>query len=120
MLDFEYTEGEPLDYNSNTLTSNLTATIVFYVYVILGLDFDSFAPKGGTTYIQQAQQIVNMAQSEMSWTGWKAFDSNQNRHAVATALQDNASDAFRESGTRITGKDSMKCSKSGSWTYVRH
>lgn len=37
-----------------------------------------------------------MAQSEMSWTGWKAFDSNQNRHAVATALQDNASDAFRE------------------------
>lgn len=49
--------GEPLD--SNTLTSNLTATIVFYVYVILGLDFDSFAPKGGTTYIQQAQQIVN-------------------------------------------------------------
>lgn len=95
-LDFEYTEGEPLDYNSNTLTSNLTATIVFYVYVILGLDFDSFAPKGGTTYIQQAQQIVNMAQSEMSWTGWKAFDSNQNRHAVATALQDNASDAFRE------------------------
>ena len=69
-LDFEYTEGEPLDYNSNTLTSNLTATIVFYVYVILGLDFDSFAPK--------------------------AFDSNQNRHAVATALQDNASDAFRE------------------------
>ena len=82
-LDFEYTEGEPLDYNSNTLTSNLTATIVFYVYVILGLDFDSFAPKGGTTYIQQAQQIVNMAQSEMSWTGWKAFDSNQNRHAVA-------------------------------------
>ena len=44
-LDFEYTEGEPLDYNSNTLTSNLTATIVFYVYVILGLDFDSFARK---------------------------------------------------------------------------
>ena len=57
-LDFEYTEGEPLDYNSNTLTSNLTATIVFYVYVILGLDFDSFAPKGGTTYIQQAQQMA--------------------------------------------------------------
>ena len=95
-LDFEYTEGEPLDYNSNTLTSNLTATVVFYIYVILGLDFDSFAPKGGSTYIQQAQQIVNMAQSEMSWSGWKAFESNQNRHAVVTALQDNASDAFRE------------------------
>lgn len=95
-LDFEYTEGEPLDYNSNTLTSNLTATVVFYVYLILAMDFDSFAPLGGTAYIQQAQQIVNMAQSEMSWTGWKAFDSNQNRHAVATALQDNASETFRQ------------------------
>ena len=95
-LNFEYIEGEPLDFNSNTLTSNLTATVAFYVYIILGLDFDSFAPKGGTTYIQQAQQIVNMAQSEMSWNGWKAFESNQNRHALATALQDNASEAFRD------------------------
>ena len=95
-LNFEYMEGEPLDFNSNTLTSNLTATVAFYVYIILGLDFDSFAPKGGTTYIQQAQQIVNMAQSEMSWNGWKAFESNQNRHALATALQDNASEAFRD------------------------
>lgn len=95
-LNFEYMEGEPLDFNSNTLTSNLAATVAFYVYIILGLDFDSFAPKGGTTYIQQAQQIVNMAQSEMSWNGWKAFESNQNRHALATALQDNASEAFRD------------------------
>lgn len=95
-LEFEYTEGEALDYNSNTLTNNLTATVVFYVYLILGLDFDSFALQGGNTYIQQAQQIVNLAQSEMSWTGWKAFDSNRNRHAVVTALQDNASEAFRQ------------------------
>ena len=95
-LEFEYTEGEALDYNSNTLTNNLTATVVFYVYLILGLDFDSFALQGGNTYIQQAQQIVNLAQSEMGWTGWKAFDSNRNRHAVVTALQDNASEAFRQ------------------------
>ena len=95
-LEFEYTEGETLDYNSNTLTTNLTASVVFYVYLILGLDFDSFALQGGNTYIQQAQQIVNLAQSEMGWTGWKAFDSNRNRHAVVTALQDNASEAFRQ------------------------
>lgn len=95
-LEFEYTEGETLDYNSNTLTNNLTATVVFYVYLILGLDFDSFALQGSNTYIQQAQQIVNLAQSEMGWTGWKAFDSNRNRHAVVTALQDNASEAFRQ------------------------
>jgi len=95
-FDFEYTQYEPLEYMENTLSSNLTATIVYYVYLILGLDFDSFSPKGGTAFIQQAQQIVNMAQSEMSWTGWKAFDSNRNRHAVITALTENTSDAFRD------------------------
>lgn len=93
-FDFEYMEGEPLEYQENMLTGNLTATIVFYIYIILGLDFDSFSPLGGTAYIQQAQQIVSLAQSQ-SWSGWKAFDSNRNRHAVATALQDNASEAFR-------------------------
>ena len=93
-FDFEYMEGEPLEYQENMLTGNLTATVVFYIYIILGLDFDSFSPLGGTAYIQQAQQIVSLAQSQ-SWSGWKAFDSNRNRHAVATALQDNASEAFR-------------------------
>lgn len=95
-FEFNYTEGEPLDYNESALTGNLVATLVFYTYVILGLDFDSFAPKGGNVYFQQAQQIVNRAQSEMSWTGWKAFDNSQNRHAVITALQDNTSDTFRD------------------------
>ena len=93
-FDFEYMEGEPLEYQENMLTGNLTATVVFYIYIILGLDFDSFSPLGGTAYIQQALQIVSLAQSQ-SWSGWKAFDSNRNRHAVATALQDNASEAFR-------------------------
>lgn len=95
-FEFEYMEGESLDYNESALTGNLTATIVFYTYLILGLDFDSFSPKGGSVYFEQARQIVNKAQSEMTWTGWKAFDSNQNRHAVITALSDNTSDAFRE------------------------
>ena len=37
-----------------------------------------------------------MAQAQGTWTGWKAFDSNQNRHAVSTALTDNTSGIFRD------------------------
>lgn len=94
-LNFEYTEYEPLEYSDQTLYNNLTATVMFYIYVILGLDFDSFSLKGGSAYYQQAQQIVNMAQSQGSWSGWRAFDTNTNRHAVITALTDNTSDTFR-------------------------
>lgn len=95
-LDFDYTEYEPLEYTENTLNSNLMATIVFYIYTIIGLDFDSFAPKGGEPFIQQAQQIVSLAQAQASWNGWKAFDSDRNRHALATALTDNTSATFRD------------------------
>ncbi|MCD8270518.1 MAG: DUF4835 family protein [Parabacteroides sp.] len=95
-LDFDYTEYEPLEFAENTLNSNLIGTLVFYIYTIIGLDFDSFSPKGGTAFYQRAQRIVNLAQAQASWNGWKAFDSDRNRHAVATALTDNISDAFRD------------------------
>ena len=95
-FDFEYTEFEPLEYTENVLNSNLTATIVFYIYTILGLDFDSFSPKGGTPFFQQAQQIVTLAQAQMGWTGWRAFDNDRNRHALITALTENNGDIFRQ------------------------
>lgn len=95
-LDFDYTEFEQLEYTENTLNSNLIATVVFYLYTILGLDFDSFSPRGGTAFFQQAQQVVTLAQSQMSWNGWKAFDSDRNRHAIATVLNENASEGYRD------------------------
>lgn len=95
-LDFEYTEFEPLEFTENTLSSNLVATVSFYIFTILGLDFDSFAPKGGGGFFTQAQQIVSLAQAQPSWNGWKAFENDRNRHALSTALTDNTSELFRD------------------------
>ena len=95
-LSFDYTEFEPLEYTENTLNSNLIATVVFYIYTILGLDFDSFSPKGGTAFLEQAMQIVSLAQAQPTWTGWKAFENDRNRHALVTALTDNTSELFRD------------------------
>ena len=93
-FDFEYTEFEPLEYMENTLNSNLTATIIYYIYMILGFDFGSFSPNGGQQFFQQAQQIVTLAQSQPSWNGWTAFSNRRNRHALATALTENQSSMF--------------------------
>ena len=93
-FEFEYTEFEPLEYMENTLNSNLTATIIFYIYMVLGFDFASFAPNGGQTYFQQAQQIVTLAQSQPGWTGWTAFANRRNRHALATALTETQGNVF--------------------------
>lgn len=95
-LDFTYVEFTPLEYAENSLENNLTATVVYYIYLILGFDFDSFSPKGGSAFFQQALQIVNLAQSNPGWNGWKAFDNNRNRHAIITALTENNGDSMRD------------------------
>jgi len=93
-FDFEYTEFEPLEYSETTLNSNLTATIIYYIYIILGFDFASFAPNGGQPYFLQAQQIVTLAQSQPAWNGWTAFANRRNRHALATALTETQGNVF--------------------------
>ena len=49
-LDFEYAQFEQLEYNENSLSSNLTATVMFYIYFILGVDLDSFSAMGCNDY----------------------------------------------------------------------
>jgi len=93
-FDFNYTEFEPLEYTENMINSNLIATIIYFIYMVIGFDYDSFSPNGGQPYFQQAQQIVTMAQSQPAWNGWTAFGNKRNRHAFATALVENQGDGF--------------------------
>ncbi len=75
---FTYVEYQPLDFIENTFTSNLTSTLAYYVYIFLGIDFDSFTLYGGTPYFEKAENIVNAAQSSGE-SGWKSFESQKNR-----------------------------------------
>ena len=97
---FTYQEFDRLDFQQHTFTSNLTALIAYYCYLIIGHDMDSFSRLGGTPYFKACEDIVNAAQSaslettEMS--GWKAFDSNRNRYALINNLMDEAFKEYRQ------------------------
>lgn len=88
---FRYVEFQPLEFSDNRvvandpLVSNLTATLAYYVYIILGLDYDSFSPRGGDDFFKKALNIVNNAPDGKDIAGWKAFEGNRNRYW----LQDN-------------------------------
>lgn len=94
-IDFEYRENEPLVYSVNNMESQITAILNFYAYLILAVDFDSFAPNGGESYWERLKQIVQMAQSSGE-TGWKAFEDNKNRSAVLSAYTDASTSAIRD------------------------
>lgn len=91
---FNYKEFDQLEINENTITSNLTAVLSYYVYLIIGFDMDSYSRFGGTPYFQAAERIVNMAQSA-DLAGWKAFENNRNRYALINNLTDEAFKKFR-------------------------
>jgi len=83
---FRYVEFQPMDFaetrvqGSEPFAANLTAIFAYYIYTILGLDFDSFSLRGGDPYFQKAQNIVDNAPEGSSITGWKAFDGVRNRY----------------------------------------
>lgn len=86
---FGYSQFTPLQFDdnrvagNNALEANLTATLAYYAYIILGLDYDSFSPNGGSDLFKKAQNVVNNAPEEgKSIPGWKAVENNKNRYWV--------------------------------------
>lgn len=78
-LTFDYNQFSPIQYNEGTYNGELVAIISYYVYMILGFDYDSFALEGGTPYFQEAQRIVTNAQRSGE-IGWKAFESSSQKN----------------------------------------
>lgn len=79
-FEFSFQEYERLDFSENTYTSNLTSTLAFYAYVILGMDYDSFSELGGDDYLQKAQDILNTV-PRSAVKGWTAAGTiNRSRY----------------------------------------
>ena len=92
---FRYVEFQPIEFNENRiqgndpLAANLTAVLTYYVNIILGLDYDSFTPRGGDPYFRKALNIVNNAPEGRDISGWKTFDGIRNRFRLVENLTDN-------------------------------
>ena len=58
-ITITYNPGQPLFRSDNSFSDELSSTLTFYAYVMLGLDFDSFAALGGENYFKSAQNVIN-------------------------------------------------------------
>jgi len=83
--DFEYNESQPLQFDDNVFTNNITSLLAFYAYTIIGLDYDTFEKLGGDQFFQKAWNVVNVAQ-QSGRSGWDQFSSNRNRYWLAENL----------------------------------
>ncbi len=96
-FEFYYTEGQALEFSENTHLSNLTSVLAFYAYIIIGLDYDSFAPNSGGIYFNKAKQILDNAQSDPD-PNWKMFQANNqnNRFYLIEHILENESAPLRK------------------------
>lgn len=100
---FTYQEFDRLEYQENIFTTNLTAILAYYCYLIIGTDMDSFARLGGTPWFQQCEDIVNAAitatltDAEMAgWYKTSAKGNNRNRYSIVNNLMDESYKKYRE------------------------
>ena len=92
-----YVEFEPLEFNETSYLSNLTSILAYYVYIIIGLDNDSFSFEGGSLCFEKAEAIVMNAQNA-PFAGWKPYEGsgNKNRYWLIKNILDEEYSPVRE------------------------
>jgi len=95
-LQFRYLEYDKLEFNENSHLNNLTSTLAFYAYIILGIDYDSFSYLGGSEYFMKAEKIMNNAQNAIE-RGWKPYEGNRkNRYWMIENIMNDKYKPVRE------------------------
>ena len=94
-MEFNYTEQDRIEYSPGiTPDNNLTAILAYYSLLIIGLDFDTMSPNGGTDILRQVENIA--ASSQSLGSGWRSFDSNANRYTLINDYMNGTMSAFRQ------------------------
>ena len=84
-FSFRYVEYQDLIFNKNQFESNLVSVLSFHIYMILGIDADTFALNGGEEFYKQAEIILNYSQQE-NFKGWNLADGRQTRYILISNI----------------------------------
>ena len=91
---FTYNQFDKIEFNPDMIDNQLTALFAYYAYLIIGMNLDTFAPKGGEDVLQRCMNLTNNAQN-LNYPGWSAYDSNKNRFAFINDYLAGAMEPFR-------------------------
>lgn len=94
-VGFNYREFENLEFQENMNMNDLTTLMAFYVYIAMGVEYDSYAPLGGDKHLSRAQSLVNLMTNK---AGWNQGDGKgfRNRFYLAENLSSPRFKEFRE------------------------
>ncbi len=67
--EFTYVKTEPLEHNTYQF-GTLTSFLDYYVFIVIGFDYDTYAKRSGTPFFQKAADIANLGRSSGA-KGWE-------------------------------------------------
>ena len=82
---FEYSRGSSLNHDLDRYDP-LTSVLDFYAYLILGYDYDTFSPLGGTPHFDRAQIVADQAEGSGD-PGWSSVGTQQTRVQLLSNLR---------------------------------
>lgn len=79
-LAFVYNESQPFDFDANTFYNNLSSAVSYYLYILLGIYFDSYGLDGGEQFYEVARTICQTADQMQAYRGWSSRESVKARY----------------------------------------
>lgn len=87
---FSFNENNPLEFDPTTYRDNLTSTLAYYAYIMLGMYFDSFGPNGGEAFFEMARTICQTAEP----SGNKGWSQNHGQKARYWFMENHTNSAY--------------------------
>ncbi len=94
-VEFFYDKNAPM-YHDEFRFDPLLSLIDFYMYVIIGYDFDTYEPFDGTPFFEKAFRICTNAQSSRYAKGWQKVNSGYSRFNLINEILDPRYASFRK------------------------
>ena len=84
LWEFTYMKTRPLNHNPNTY-DDLTSFLDFYMYLVMGYDFDTYERLSGTPLFQKAADVASQGRSTGE-KGWQPATSGYSRAQLIDEL----------------------------------
>ena len=75
--EFTYVKNRPISHNAYSF-NDLASFLDFYIYLILGYDYDSYEKQGGNPHFQKASDIASLGRAN-GQKGWQQGNSGYSR-----------------------------------------
>jgi hypothetical protein len=111
LWEFTYVRNRPLNHNPHTY-NDLTSFLDFYMYLIVGYDFDTYDKLSGTPLFQKAADVASIGRSS-GQKGWQQSSTSYSRIQLIEELLNPSYEPIRTASWtyHICGLDSLALSK---------